>query len=53
METNTNGIVNGILVIQADRSAQLYMNDYNPNYKEDLAQYFPGFYELFTELRPI
>ena len=42
METNANGIVNGILVIQADRSAQLYMNDYNPN-----------FYELFTELRPI
>ena len=42
METNENGIVNGILVIQADRSAQLYMNDYNPN-----------FYEIFTELRPI
>ena len=42
METNANGIVNGILVIQADGSAQLYMNDYNPN-----------FYEIFTELRPI
>ena len=42
METNANGVVNGILVIQADGSAQLYMNDYNPN-----------FYEIFTELRPI
>ena len=42
METNANGVVNGILVIQTDGSAQLYMNDYNPN-----------FYEIFTELRPI
>ena len=32
----------GILVIQADGSAQVYMNDYNHQ-----------FFELFTELRPI
>jgi len=39
-----DGLVNtdGILVIQADGSAQVYMNDYNHQ-----------FFELFTELRPL
>ena len=34
--------LDGILVIQADGSAQVYMNDYNHQ-----------FFELFTELRPL
>lgn len=39
-----NGVIktDGILVIQADGSAQVYMNDYKQ-----------GFFELFTDLRPL
>ncbi len=42
MECDETTQTDGILVIQADGSAQFYMNDYNPLY-----------FELFTYLRPI
>ena len=42
MEDDGSVKTDGILVIQADGSAQVYMNDYNHQ-----------FFELFTELRPL